>query len=659
VTLRTAAGRWLSLHEAALVDYSELTLRPLGGASLRAHLWPWPDGVAVKGATPLVSPWRTIQVADRLGALAESHLIQNLNAPCVLDDTSFIEPMTFIGIWWGLHTGRWTWSAGPRHGATTERALEYLAFAARHGIGGVLVEGWNLGWETWGAGESQQDYLTPYPDFDLEAVARAADSLGVELIGHHETGGNVPMYEAQLEDALALYARHGVTSVKTGYAGPIRPEGMHHHGQYMVRHFQRVVEAAARHRVTLNVHEGIKPTGLERTWPNLMCTEAVRGTEWNATLNTIPPRHATVLPFTRLLAGPADVTPGIFRLDHAPERGRRVATTLANQLALYVVLHGPLMMLADLPEHYEGRPAFRFLQQVPVTWDETRVLEADMGRHVTVARRRGEHWYLGSITDHDPRPLAIPLRFLDTDRPYLAEVYADAPGTDWQQRPDAIEIGRYRATAADTLHAVLSRAGGLAVRLTPAVAADLEGVADLVGADATASERLMRFTALAVPGEHRKDHLAVGTAVTLQHPPRAPYDQGALTDGRLAGAGYKDPAWLGFEGDDLVASLDLADLRDIATVVLRVLHDPVSWIMTPSEVVVEASADGQAFAVVARLEPAAGDDQAIRELRLDLGDLRASALRITARQRPLPVGHPGYGSSGWLFIDELIVNPEG
>ncbi len=690
VTLRTGGGLWVSLHEAALLDYSEMTLKRTQGSWLRAHLWPWPDGEAVKGEAPFTTPWRTIMIAPRLGDLAESHLIQNLNEPCVIEDTSFIEPMTFIGIWWGMHTGLWTWHAGRRHGATTERAKEYIDFAARHEIGGVLVEGWNLGWETWGDGESLQDYLTPYPDFDLEDVAQHARDRGVRLIGHHETGGNVPMYEEQMEEAFALCRRLGITSVKTGYAGQIRPVGMHHHGQYMVRHFQRVVETAARHGLTLNVHEGIKPTGLDRTWPNLMCTEAVRGTEWNATLNTIPPRHSTVLPFTRFLAGPADVTPGIFHLNHAPERGRRVEATLANQLALYVVLHSPLMMLADLVEHYEGRPALAFLQHVPVTWDETRVLGAEMNRYAAFARRRGGEWYVGGVTDHDARLLEVPLCFLDPGRTYIADIYADSPHTDWENNPGAIVISRHAVTASDTLNAALSRAGGLAMRIVPA---DAEGRGGAIGHDevrhgdaveqvdvadheisighqytgrlpglpgieelnAAAPERLQRFTALRTPGDLRMSHLAVGAEVVLAHPPSPRYDQGALCDGRIAGAGFQDPAWLGFEGDDLEALLDLGDDRGLTELNLRILQDPVNWIMIPELVLVELSRDGDIFSEAGRIAPDADDDVVIRNIRFDLAGRSARYLRVTARQRPLPEGHPGRGKAGWIFCDEIEV----
>lgn len=651
-TMRTTRGTWISIHEAALVDYSEMTLEPSDRLRLRAHLWPWPDGPAVKGSTPFKTPWRTIQIASRLGELAESHLIQNLNEPCAIADPSWIRPMKFVGIWWGMHTGDWTWSAGPRHGATTERAKEYVDFASRHGIDAVLIEGWNLGWETWGAGEPVQDFTTPYSDFDLEDVARYARSRGIALIGHHETGGNIPIYEQQMESAFALCERLGVPAVKTGYAGPILPDGMHHHGQWMVNHFQRVVETAARHRVTLAVHEGIKPTGLERTWPNLMTTEAVRGMEWNATLNTIPARHSTILPYTRFLAGPADATPGVFRLDFGADRGLRVAATRANQLALYIVFWSPLMMLADRIENYEGEPAFRFLQQVPCSWDETRGLDARMGDYAAFARRKGEAWFVGCVGDEQAREVAIPLSFLDAKLQYRAEIYADAIDADWQRNPAAVEMGSYAATAADTLLAALSRAGGIAVRLTPDSCSDLPALASF---NADSPERMRRFALLPEPGNRMVTHAAAGAPYGLNHPPSRKYAFGSLTDGRIAASGFQDDAWLGFEGDDLVATIALGETRDVREVIFRALQDIASWIQLPLRVHVETSLDGHSFTTAGALDPEPGARAEIRSLRIGFEPRPARTIRVTAVQRPLPEGHPGHGRPGWIFCDEIEV----
>lgn len=672
VTMETEQGLWLSLHEAALLDYSEMTLERTEGLTLRAHLWPWPDGPAVRGRAPSRTPWRTLQVADRAGVLAESHLIQNLNDPCAIEDASWIRPTKFVGIWWGMHTGAWTWHAGPRHGATTERAKAYVDFAARHGIEAVLAEGWNLGWETWGRGESLQDYCTPYPDFDLEEVVRYARERGVAWIAHHETGGHVPMYERQMEAAFALCERLGIPAVKTGYAGPIAPEGMHHHGQWMVNHFQRVVETAARHRVMLDVHEGIKPTGLERTWPNLMTTEAIRGMEWNATLHTNPPRHETILPFTRFLAGPADATPGIFALEALPGRGPRVASTLARQLALYVVCFSPLAMAADRIESYEGHPAFRFVEQVPCSWDETRVIDARPGDQATFARRSGESWFVGGVADEEVREAILPLAFLESGRVYRAELYADAPGTDWERAPGAIEIGSYRACSADTLRIILSRAGGFALRLSPEGSPGVaeratpggsphegaQAAGDLPAIDAfnaTAEARRLRFEALSTPGDVRSEHLAVGASLQLAAPPSPKYALGSLTDGRLAWGGFQDERWLGFEGVDLGATLDLGSARRVSGVSARLCHDPGSWILLPRRIRVEASVDGRDFEEAGVIEPVPGDRAEIRALALVFAPREARYLRVSALQRPLPPGHPGFGRPGWIFCDEIEV----
>lgn len=652
LTMRTSRGTWITIHEAALVDYSEMSLERTDGRCLRAHLWPWPDGPAVRAATPFKTPWRTIQIASHLGALAESHLIQNLNEPCAIADPSWIRPMKFVGIWWGMHTGDWTWSPGPRHGATTERAKETIDFASRHGIDAVLAEGWNLGWETWGAGEPIQDFTTPYPDFDLAEVARYAGVHGVALIGHHETGGNIPVYERQMEGAFALCERLGIRVVKTGYAGPILPSGLHHHGQWMVNHFRRVVETAARHRVSLAVHEGIKPTGLERTWPNLMTTEAVRGMEWNATLNTIPARHSTILPFTRFLAGPADATPGIFRLDFGADRGLRVHATRANQLALYVVFWSPLMMLADRIENYEGEPAFAFLEQVPCTWDETRALDARMGDYAAFARRKGDAWFVGCVADEQAREIAIPLSFLDATFRYRAEVYADAFDTDWQSNPASVEMGTYAATAADTLRAALSKAGGIAVRLIPDPSPALPSLARF---NASVPERMRRFAILPEPGNRSVTHQATGAACSLDRPPSPKYALGSLTDGRIASSGFQDDAWLGFEGDDLVAMIALDESREVYEITFRSLHDIANWIQLPLRVLVETSIDGRTFHRVGVIEPEPGARAEIRSLRASFAPRQARYLRVTAAQRPLPDGHPGHGRPGWIFCDEIEV----
>ncbi|OQW96523.1 MAG: alpha-glucosidase, partial [Verrucomicrobia bacterium A1] len=469
LTLRTEGGLHLSVHEAALVDYASMTLVPVPGEAhaLRCDLVPWPDGVKVRATAPMTTPWRTVQLVDRAGGLLESHLLESLNAPCAIADTSWIEPMKYMGIWWSLHIGKETWAAGATHGATTSNTTMHIDFAASNGIRGLLVEGWNTGWESWFGGATFS-FTEAYPDFDLESLAKYAREKGVALIGHHETGGNIAAYESQMDAAFALYERLGIRAVKTGYAGKILPEGQHHHGQWMINHYQRVTEKAAAHRIALDVHEPIKPTGLCRTWPNLMTGEGVRGTEYEAWSDGNPPEHTTIIPFTRGLAGPIDYTPGIFAVTFPKYRAdRRVHTTVAKQLALYVVIYSPLQMAADLPENYEGQPAFEFIREVPATWDETRALDAAIGDFVAVARRKGDRWFIGVITDENARELELPLSFLDPDREYEARIFADGEEADWEKNPTPVDIRAQTVRRDDTLRAKLARSGGQAIILSP------------------------------------------------------------------------------------------------------------------------------------------------------------------------------------------------
>ncbi len=418
VTIEMKNGVYVSIHEANLTDYAGMTLVRDKEEQLKLNcdLVPWPDGIKVKTKTPFITPWRTVQIADSPGKLIESGMILNLNEPCKLEDVSWIKPTKFVGIWWGMHLGVYTWSYGDRHGATTERTKSYIDFAADHNIGSVLVEGWNTGWESWFK-EDNFDFITPYPDFDLKGVASYANEKGIALIGHDETGGQVPLYEKYIDTAFALYQSLGIHSVKTGYAGKIRPKGQHHHGQWMVNHYRMVVEKAAAHKIMVDAHEPIEPTGIERTWPNMMTREGSRGMEYNAWSAGNPPEHTTILPFTRILAGPMDYTPGIFDINcenfkkirekFDPKNAEKhVHTTLAKQLALYVVLFSPMQMAADMIENYKDQPAFEFIEKVPVTWDETKVLNAKIGDYVTIARRSGDNWYIGGITDENQRTYA-------------------------------------------------------------------------------------------------------------------------------------------------------------------------------------------------------------------------------------------------------------
>jgi len=467
ITMKTAQNTYLSIHEAALTDYAGMTLKNENGSGLLAcNLVPWPDGVKVKAETPIKTPWRTIQLGKKPGDLIESSLIVNLNEPSKISDTEWIQPMKYTGIWWGMHIDKFTWHAGEGHGATTQRAMDLIDFNAAHNIRGLLVEGWNPGWESWLSGNNVQIYTRPYEDFDIEDVVEYAREKGVSLIGHHESGGNVPMYEGQLHDAFQYYDDLGINAVKTGYAGEMKPAGMHHHGQWMVNHYRKVLKLAASHRIMINAHEPIKPTGIRRTWPNMMTREGVRGMEYNAWSPGNPPEHTTILPFTRVLGGPVDYTPGIFDLtfeDYKPDN--RVYTTLAKQLAYYVILYSPIQMAADLPENYD-HPGFKFIEDVPVDWDTTKVIDARIGDYVVTARKAEDEWYLGGITDENPRQIEIPLNFLE-DRDYVAEIYCDAQETGLYENPAAIEINQYRLTGKDKIQAALSTSGGIAIRIIP------------------------------------------------------------------------------------------------------------------------------------------------------------------------------------------------
>ncbi len=479
VTFVANDGLHIVIHEANLVEYAAMNVANAGDRRLHATLAPWNDGVKVRGTTPFVTPWRTIQLADRAADLAPSVLGLNLNPPNVLEDTDWIEPQKYIGIWWGMHINQMTWSSGPKHGATTENTKRYMDFAAANGFGGVLVEGWNVGWDgNWIVNGDLFSFIESYPDFDMRAVADYGRERGVRLIGHNETSMGVENYEAQLEDAFSLYASLGMNAVKTGYVGDVTRDGHAHHGQYMVRHWRNVIETGARHGIMINAHEPIKDTGERRTYPNMMTREGARGQEYNAWSGEggNPPEHETILFFTRMLAGPMDFTPGVFDImiesangtPRAPEESR-LRTTLAKQLALYVVLYSPLQMAADLPENYEGQPAFEFIRDVPVDWEYTQVLDGKIGDFVVVARqeRGGDDWYVGAITDEEARTMDISLSFLTPGQRYVAEVYADGPGAHWLHTPYAMAISEGIVDFRSQLTLVLAPGGGQAIRIRP------------------------------------------------------------------------------------------------------------------------------------------------------------------------------------------------
>lgn len=469
----------VTVHEAALVDFASMTLKrsEIHGYTLKSDLVPWADGMKVYGKAPMKSPWRTIQVADQPHQLLNSRLILNLNEPNKLTDVSWIKPMKFVGIWWCMHIRTCTWEPGPRQGATTDMAKRYIDFAADNGFKGLLVEGWNYGWHTdWFHDGSNFRFAEPVKGFDIKAVADYGRKKGVALIGHHETAADVVNYEKQLDAAYGFYNKLGIHAVKTGYVGERVNKTEWHHGQYMVRHFEKVMQVAAANRIVINAHEPVKDTGLRRTWPHMMTREAARGQEydaWGPVENGNAPDHPTIIPFTRMMSGPMDYTPGIVKTRFAGDKpgvDHGISTTVAKQLALYVVLYSPLHMAADLPENYKGHPALPFIRQVPVDWARSIALNGVIGDYVTQVRqdRNSQDWYLGAITDEQARTLTVPLDFLDKGRTYRAEIYADGPGADWKGDAEALTVTTRTVTAADSLTIAMAPGGGQAVRFTPA-----------------------------------------------------------------------------------------------------------------------------------------------------------------------------------------------
>jgi len=479
LTMKFSNGMYVVIHEANLVDYPRMFLAGprMESRTLRAALAPWADGVKVRGHTPLVTPWRTIQLADRIENLQPQLLTLNLNPPNKLGDPSWIVPQKYVGIWWGMHLNTMTWSSGPKHGATTANTRKYIDFAAANGFKGVLVEGWNIGWDgNWIENKNAFTFTKAYPDYDLPGLAAYAKSKGVGLIAHNETSGGIENYERQLDSAYQLYQSLGIHAIKTGYVADTVGGGQSHYGQYAVRHHRKVIETAARYGIMVDAHEPIHDTGERRTWPNMMSREGARGQEYNAwgAEGGNPPEHESILFFTRLLAGPMDFTPGIFDLllkstgegARTPEQSRP-RTTLAKQLALYVVLYSPLQMAADLPENYAGQPAFKFIKDVAVDWDTTRVITAAIGDYVVVARRQkgAPTWFLGAITDENARTFTVPLDFLTPGKRYEAEVYADGAGANWRTNPLPVAISRQAVTSATRLTVALAPGGGQAIRI--------------------------------------------------------------------------------------------------------------------------------------------------------------------------------------------------
>lgn len=471
VAIEAGDSLYLAIMDANLTDYATMNFSH-DGTVLKADLVPWQNGDKVRVGDTRVSPWRAIIIGRRPADILLSRLPLNLNEPCRIQDTSWIKPTKYVGIWWALQKQRWTWSQGPRHGATTDNTKRYIDFAARHGLGGVLVEGWNYGWDTdWTRHGDEFSFTKAYPDYDLEGLCRYAAERSVRIIAHNETGGAARNYEDQIEDAYRLYESLGINTVKTGYVNAHFYNGELQHSQWGIRHFRKVIETAARHHLMIVNHEGAMPSGLQRTWPNLIATESMRGQEYNAfdRRGGNPPYHECILPFTRGLGGPMDFTPGIFEYRNDSVPGTRPQTTLAHQLAEYVVIYSPGHMAADQIENYEHQPAFKFIEDVPTNWERTLVPHAAMGQYVTYVRQeRGtDNWYVGSVTDDQARDLALSLDFLLPGKRYQAIVYEDGPDADYRDNPYPMTIRRLEVGSDTVLRLHLAPGGGAAIQILP------------------------------------------------------------------------------------------------------------------------------------------------------------------------------------------------
>lgn len=502
--MKTTDGMYISIFEAALIDYSAMHLLiDQKNMVLTSALAPDATGTKAYMQTPHNTPWRTIMVSDKATDILASKMILNLNEPSKIENTDYIKPQKYIGIWWGMHvpnTMSWDYAHAPnirlkdtdwnaltplpQHGASNKNVRRYIDFAAEHGFSGVLVEGWNVGWEDWAGNWKEEvfDFVTPYPDFDIKALNEYAHSKGVKLIMHHETSSSVTNYERRIDKAIELMKEHGYEAVKTGYVGWIIPRGETHDGQWMVNHYVRVAEKMAENKLMLNSHESVRPTGLHRTYPNWLACEAARGNEFNAWSSGNPPEHETILPFTRLLGGPMDYTPGIFEIKmsyYQEGNQNQVHTTLAKQLALYLTMYSPLQMAADLPENYEKRmDAFQFIKDVAVDWDDTRYLEAEPGDYLTVARRAKNtaNWFIGAITDENPRTAVIPFNYLEEKTWYVATIYEDAANAHWKENPMAYKIRKVLVNSKSVLKQKLAAGGGVAISLKKADKKEMKGL---------------------------------------------------------------------------------------------------------------------------------------------------------------------------------------
>ncbi|WP_314338873.1 glycoside hydrolase family 97 protein [Capnocytophaga leadbetteri] len=490
--MKTKDGLYINLHEAALVDYALMNLN-LDDKNFIFQSWLTPDAKGDKGYlyTPTKTPWRTVMVSDDARNILASRLILNLNDPCALADTSWIKPVKYIGVWWEMITGKSSWAytndlptikldevdytkvkPNGTHAANNEKVRRYIDFAAQHGFDQVLVEGWNVGWEDWFGHRKDYvfDFVTPYPDFDIKALNDYAHAKGVKLMMHHETSGSTRNYERHMKAAYELMNKYGYNSVKSGYVGDILPIGEHHYSQSTINHYLYAIKEAAKHKIMVNAHEAVRPTGLCRTYPNLIGNEAARGTEYEA-FGGNKPFHTTILPFTRLQGGPMDYTPGILETEVKnvnPNNTSQVRSTLAKQLALYVTMYSPLQMAADLPENYERfADAFQFIKDVPVDWQESVYLEAEPGRYITVARKdkHSDNWYVGNTSNENGHTSELLLNFLDKNKKYEATIYADAKNADWQTNPKAYTITKQKVNAKTKLKLTAAKGGGYAISI--------------------------------------------------------------------------------------------------------------------------------------------------------------------------------------------------
>jgi hypothetical protein len=504
--MKTADGLYINIHEAALIDYSCMHLN-LDDKNMVFESWLTPDAIGDKGylLAPTTSPWRTVMVSDDAKDIIASKMIYNLNEPCKIEDTSWIKPTKYMGVWWEMITGKSSWAytddysavkidqldytkvkPNGKHGATTENVKKYIDFASANGFDALLVEGWNVGWEDWFGHFKDYvfDFVTPYPDFDVKGIRDYAKSKNIKMMMHHETSGSIRNYERHLDTAYKFMKANGYDAVKSGYVGSIVPVGQNHYNQYVINHYQYAIEKAAEYKIMVNAHEAVRPTGIARTYPNLIGNESARGTEYQA-FGGSKPNHVTLLPFTRLLGGPMDYTPGIFEMDISklnPNNNSHVNSTLANQLALYLTMYSPLQMAADLPENYTRfADAFQFIKDVAVAWDDSKYLEAEPGEYITVARKQkdSDNWFLGSVGGNNTRISNINFDFLDADKTYLATIYADAKDAHYKTNPQAYTITKVLLNSKSKLSQFVASGGGYAISMMPADKVENKGLKKL------------------------------------------------------------------------------------------------------------------------------------------------------------------------------------